>query len=75
VPWSPFLPILGIVFAVYLMLDLPLDTWIRFVVWLALGVIIYFTYGYKHSKVRQNAINGVPNNWENQDRPDDGEPR
>jgi basic amino acid/polyamine antiporter, APA family len=75
VPWSPFLPILGVLFAVYLMLDLPIDTWIRFVVWLVLGVIIYFTYGYKHSKVRLNAINGVPNNWETQDRPDDGEPK
>ena len=75
VPWSPFLPILGVLFAVYLMLDLPLDTWIRFVVWLALGVIIYFTYGYRHSRVRQDAINGVPNNWETQDRPGDGEPK
>jgi basic amino acid/polyamine antiporter, APA family len=75
VPWSPVLPILGVLFAVYLMLDLPVDTWIRFVVWLVLGIVIYFTYGYKHSRVRQDAINGVPPNWETQDRPDDGEPR
>jgi APA family basic amino acid/polyamine antiporter len=59
VPWSPLLPILGVVFAVYLMTDLPVDTWIRFVVWLALGVIIYFTYGYRHSKVRLAARNGT----------------
>ena len=35
VPFSPVLPILGVAFAVYLMTDLPLATWIRFVVWLA----------------------------------------
>jgi APA family basic amino acid/polyamine antiporter len=55
VPWSPFLPILGVLFAVYLMTDLPIDTWIRFVVWLAIGIIIYFTYGYKHSRVGREA--------------------
>jgi APA family basic amino acid/polyamine antiporter len=75
VPWSPLLPILGIVFAVYLMLDLPLDTWIRFVVWLAIGVIIYFTYGYRHSRVRQDALNGIGPNWETDRTRDDGEPR
>jgi APA family basic amino acid/polyamine antiporter len=52
VPWSPVLPILGVLFAVYLMSDLPLSTWIRFVVWLALGLAIYFLYGYRHSKLR-----------------------
>jgi APA family basic amino acid/polyamine antiporter len=52
VPWSPVLPILGVLFAVYLMADLPLSTWIRFVVWLALGLAIYFLYGYKHSRLR-----------------------
>jgi len=74
VPWSPLLPILGVLFAVYLMLDLPLDTWIRFVAWLAIGVIIYFTYGYRHSKVRRDAINGVTHQYV-EDRPDDGEPK
>jgi APA family basic amino acid/polyamine antiporter len=52
VPWSPVLPILGVLFAVYLMSDLPLSTWIRFIVWLALGLAIYFLYGYRHSKLR-----------------------
>lgn len=80
VPWSPVLPIIGVLFAVYLMTDLPWDTWVRFVVWLALGIIIYFTYGYKHSKVRQQAQaggGGTPG-WardQDQDRPDDGGPR
>ncbi|GIF03757.1 amino acid permease [Actinoplanes siamensis] len=55
VPWSPVLPLIGVVFAVYLMSDLPLDTWIRFAVWLAAGLVIYGLYGYRHSRVRQAA--------------------
>jgi basic amino acid/polyamine antiporter, APA family len=52
VPLSPLFPLLGIAFAVYLMADLPLSTWIRFVVWLAIGVVIYFAYGYRNSRLR-----------------------
>jgi basic amino acid/polyamine antiporter, APA family len=37
---------------VYLMTDLPVDTWIRFVVWLVVGMLIYVFYSYKHSKLR-----------------------
>lgn len=49
VPLSPFLPILSVVASVYLMAALPLDTWIRLLAWMALGVIIYFVYGKSHS--------------------------
>jgi basic amino acid/polyamine antiporter, APA family len=52
VPLSPVLPILGIAFAVFLMVDLPLSTWIRFVIWLAIGALIYAVYGYRNSRVR-----------------------
>jgi basic amino acid/polyamine antiporter, APA family len=52
VPLSPVLPILGIAFAVFLMADLPLSTWVRFVIWLAIGAIIYAVYGYRNSRVR-----------------------
>jgi APA family basic amino acid/polyamine antiporter len=52
VPLSPVLPLLGVAFAVYLMKDLPLATWIRFVVWLAVGLIIYGLYGYRNSRLR-----------------------
>jgi APA family basic amino acid/polyamine antiporter len=52
VPLSPVLPILGIAFAVFLMADLPLATWVRFVIWLAIGAIIYAVYGYRNSRVR-----------------------
>jgi basic amino acid/polyamine antiporter, APA family len=61
VPWSPVLPILGVAFAVYLMSDLPVDTWIRFAVWLVLGLAIYFLYGYKNSRLRnESPASGTP---------------
>jgi basic amino acid/polyamine antiporter, APA family len=55
VPWVPYLPIISAIFAAYLMLNLPLVTWIRFVVWIALGILVYFVYGYKHSKLASSA--------------------
>jgi APA family basic amino acid/polyamine antiporter len=77
VPWSPVLPILGVLFAVYLMSDLPLDTWIRFVVWLVVGIVIYFTYGYRNSRVRKEAAAGPTPGWarEHDRGPDDGDPQ
>ena len=44
---------LGAASAVLLMLGLPADTWIRFGVWLAIGLVIYFYYGRKHSRLAQ----------------------
>ncbi len=52
-PWVPFTPIMGILVAFYMMASLPLDTWIRLVVWLVIGMVIYYTYGRHHSKVQQ----------------------
>jgi APA family basic amino acid/polyamine antiporter len=51
VPFSPFLPILAAVVCAYLALNLSIETWLRFVVWMALGFLIYFTYGYRNSMV------------------------
>jgi len=48
-PLVPLVPILGIVFCLYLMIGLPLDTWLRLVGWMAIGLVIYFTYGRKFS--------------------------
>jgi APA family basic amino acid/polyamine antiporter len=48
-PWVPLTPILGIAFCLYLMAGLPLDTWLRLLIWLAIGMAIYFGYGRKHS--------------------------
>ena len=47
VPWVPFLPVLSILCCFLLMLSLPLETWIRFFVWLAVGLGIYFAYSRK----------------------------
>ncbi|MGE3466844.1 MAG: amino acid permease [Pyrinomonadaceae bacterium] len=49
VPLSPFIPIATVVSAAYLMNSLPLDTWIRLIVWMSIGLVIYFAYSYSHS--------------------------
>jgi APA family basic amino acid/polyamine antiporter len=54
-PWVPFLPLVSVAFCAYLMLNLPLVTWIRFVVWMLIGGSIYFLYGRRHSRVRRLA--------------------
>ena len=56
-PWVPVVPILGALVCLAQMAALPLDTWIRLLGWMAIGFIIYFTYGIKHSKVRQEFSN------------------
>ncbi|WP_324671012.1 amino acid permease [Hymenobacter sp. GOD-10R] len=50
-PWVPVVPILGILTCLVMMVSLPKDTWIRLFVWLAIGLVIYFAYGKKHSKL------------------------
>ncbi|MEI7981529.1 MAG: amino acid permease [Bacteroidota bacterium] len=57
-PFVPVLPILGALICVVQMLALPLDTWLRLIIWMALGFIIYFSYGINHSKQRK--INQTP---------------
>ena len=51
-PFVPAVPILGILACFYLMYGLPVDTWARLVIWMALGLVIYFPYGRRHSKVQ-----------------------
>jgi APA family basic amino acid/polyamine antiporter len=53
VPWVPVLPILAIVTCVWLMLNLTVLTWLRFVAWMIVGVVIYFTYSRRHSVLAQ----------------------
>ena len=48
-PWSPVVPALGIVSCSYLMYSLPFDTWLRLIVWMAIGLVIYFMYSRHHS--------------------------
>jgi basic amino acid/polyamine antiporter, APA family len=51
-PFVPAVPILGIISCGYLMMGLPWITWLRFGLWLLLGLGIYFSYGYKRSGLR-----------------------
>jgi APA family basic amino acid/polyamine antiporter len=51
VPWVPWFPIVGVILCVVLMCSLPVITWRRFFIWLGLGLIIYFLYGARHSKL------------------------
>jgi APA family basic amino acid/polyamine antiporter len=50
-PMVPAVPILGILICGYMMSTLPSDTWIRLIVWMLIGLVIYFTYSIRHSKV------------------------
>jgi basic amino acid/polyamine antiporter, APA family len=52
-PLVPFVPIAGVVVCFYLMYSLPSESWLRLVIWMALGVIIYFVYGKNKSKLNK----------------------
>ncbi|MEO6997457.1 MAG: amino acid permease, partial [Terracoccus sp.] len=52
VPAVPWVPILSILACVWLMLNLSVATWLRFIIWLAIGFVIYFTYGHSHSRLK-----------------------
>ncbi|MET1193983.1 amino acid permease C-terminal domain-containing protein, partial [Bacillus licheniformis] len=54
VPLVPVIPILAFVFCLHLALQLPKLTWISFVIWLVLGLVVYFLYGRKHSHLNSS---------------------
>ncbi len=56
VPWVPFTPMISVVACFYLMYKLPGVTWIRFGVWLLVGLVLYFLYGAKHSRLRNPSL-------------------
>ena len=56
-PLVPFVPIMGMGISLLLMLSLPFSTWLRLMVWLAIGMAIYFAYSRKHSVVQARARN------------------
>jgi APA family basic amino acid/polyamine antiporter len=57
-PLVPFVPIMGILCCLGLMATLPADTWIRLIVWLALGFLIYFGYSQRHSVLQRQIESG-----------------
>jgi APA family basic amino acid/polyamine antiporter len=56
-PLVPLVPILGILICGYMMASLPADTWIRLIVWMALGLVIYFAYSRSHSVLGRTGHN------------------
>ena len=52
-PWVPLIPILGASICLLQMYSLPFDTWLRLIVWMAIGMVIYFTYSIHHSEIRK----------------------
>lgn len=54
-PFFPFVPILGVITCLILMLSLPSENWLRLLVWLLIGFVIYFGYGRRHSAMAQRS--------------------
>jgi len=59
-PWVPALPIAAVLCCLILMSSLPLETWLRFVIWLIIGLVIYFAYSRHHSEFRSVATAAEP---------------
>jgi APA family basic amino acid/polyamine antiporter len=57
-PFSPLFPVLGMLSCSALMAFLPALTWLRFIIWLVIGLIVYFTYSMRHSKLAEEAAQG-----------------
>ncbi|MGV9314323.1 amino acid permease [Streptomyces sp. NPDC003691] len=59
-PLVPWLPIASVAASVWLMLNLPAETWLRFGLWMVLGVVVYYAYGRKHSRLGKAAAGERP---------------
>ncbi|MBI2913110.1 MAG: amino acid permease [Chloroflexi bacterium] len=57
-PLVPLVPILGIGICFYMMASLPWDTWLRLILWLVIGFVVYFGYGVRHSRIQRLAAAG-----------------
>jgi len=68
VPFGKVLPWVSAVLCFYLMTNLAVETWIFFAIWLVIGMIIYFAYGQRHSRLNEKfaaakaSVNGAPEN-------------
>ena len=61
-PLVPYVPIMGVITCLFMMVFLPADTWIRLVVWMLIGLDVYAAYGIKHSKLAGHAHNRIGEN-------------
>jgi basic amino acid/polyamine antiporter, APA family len=76
-PFVPLVPILGIATCLLLMFSLPYENWVRLIVWLAIGLVIYFAYGRRHSVMARHtaheiATHGISPAGQNVADPDSG---
>ena len=62
VPLVPLVPMIGVLMCAGLMFSLLVETWFRFIAWLALGLLIYFFYSVRHSRLRQGVDTGETEN-------------
>ncbi len=51
VPWVPLVPALSVAACLWLMVNLSVETWLRFGIWMVIGVVLYFAYGRRHSRL------------------------
>lgn len=65
VPFSPAIPILTVLVSAFLMNNLPLDTWLRLIVWMSIGLVVYFAYSYKHSNLAKFDDDGADSEAKN----------
>ncbi|MFI1364247.1 amino acid permease [Streptomyces griseochromogenes] len=58
-PWVPVIPILSVCASLWLMLNLPAETWLRFAIWMVIGFLVYFLYGRTHSRLARDGETAV----------------
>jgi len=58
-PLVPFLPIVSVLASLWLMLNLPAETWLRFAIWMVIGFFVYFLYGRSHSRLARSEEAGA----------------
>lgn len=51
-----FIPVMGVLTCLYLLIEIPAVSWFWFFVWMAVGLVIYFLYGYRHSRLKTEAL-------------------
>ncbi|WUK16828.1 amino acid permease [Kitasatospora sp. NBC_00374] len=59
-PWVPVVPILSVLASLWLMINLPAETWWRFLVWMVVGMVVYFLYGRGHSRIGRESVRQQP---------------
>ncbi|MFF4750371.1 amino acid permease [Streptomyces sp. NPDC002514] len=59
-PWVPVVPVVSVVATLWLMLNLPAETWLRFAVWMVIGFGVYFLYGRTHSRLAPGGQTPAP---------------